>query len=73
MARKKKKVEADVVVSGTGGNQFMFCPATEAAKAWVNEHVQLEGWQWLGNAFAVDHRYAGELVEAMQEAGLVVE
>jgi hypothetical protein len=46
---------------------------SDAARAWVKENVELEGWQTLGtDAFAVDLRLAPPLVEGMRAAGLVV-
>jgi hypothetical protein len=54
------------------GSVLLFTPCTPPAQEWVNENVQLEGWQWLGNGFAVDPRYADQLIAGMEEAGLVV-
>ena len=54
------------------GSVFMFQPVSAAAKEWVDEHVQLEGWQWMGPAFAVDPRYVDGLVEGMAGDGLEV-
>ena len=55
------------------GSVFLFTLKTPAARARVDENVQLEGWQWVGaNAFAVDHRYADQLAAGMEEAGLEV-
>lgn len=62
----------DVIVSNEG-SLFTFTLKTSAARAWVEENVQLEGWQWLGTrTFAVDHRYADQLAAGMQDAGLEV-
>ncbi len=63
---------ADVTVHD-GGTIFMFELNTEAARAWVQENVSLEAWQWMGDAFVVEHRYAGGLAEGMIEHGLRVE
>jgi len=55
------------------GSVVSFAPLTLAARSWVEEHVHLESWQWLGNAaFAVDHRFAQPLIEGIIEAGLEV-
>ena len=54
------------------GSIFMFHVLTDAAREWVNENVGLESWQWLGNAFTVEHRYAQDLAEGMQDDGLTV-
>jgi len=47
---------------------------TDTAALFVAEHVELEDWQWLGaRSFAVDFRYAADLVAGMQDHGLTVE
>lgn len=61
----------DVEVSG-GGTVYLFTPLTQVAKDWVEEHVQVAGYQQFGPGFAVDHRYAGPLADGMEAAGLVV-
>ena len=55
------------------GSVMMVQPISAAAMAWVDENVKIDGWQWLGCAFAVDPRYLISLVEGMQDCGLVVE
>jgi hypothetical protein len=50
----------------------MFEILSEVAKTFVEENVQLESWQWMGNSFAVDHRYADDLIAGMKEYGLTV-
>jgi hypothetical protein len=67
-----KAPQADVHVSG-GGTMYLVTPLSDEAKAWVEENVPLEDWQWLGSGFGVEHRYIGNLVEGMREAGLVVQ
>lgn len=54
------------------GTIWMFHPISEDAKAWVDENVQLESYQWMGPRFAVEHRYASQLVQGMMEQGLTV-
>lgn len=57
----------------TGGSSvYMVEPLTSKAKVWVKEHVSVEGWQWLGKAFAVDHHYIGNLVDGIKGDGLSV-
>ena len=65
-------MEPDVRVANHG-TISMFTPLTEAAEAWVAEHLQLEDWQYLGKSFSVEHRYARDLATGMQGDGLVVE
>ncbi len=62
----------DVLVH-TEGTIWVFNPLSERARAWVNEHVAAEPWQWLCDALAVEHRYAPAIVEAMVADGLVLQ
>jgi hypothetical protein len=55
------------------GSVTMFRPISAQAKTWVEENVELEGWQWIGPAFAVETRYADELRYGMEDAGLSVD
>ena len=56
------------------GSVARFELKTQEAKNWVNENVELEGWQWLGKeSFAVDHRFTDPLITGMEESGLSVE
>ncbi len=52
------------------GTLFMFEPVTAEAKEWVDENLGLESWQWFGKRFAVEHRYAGDLIDGMAGDGL---
>ena len=54
------------------GTVFLFTPISQVAKEWVQQHVVLENWQWLGGSFAVDHRFALPLAEGMAQDGLRV-
>jgi hypothetical protein len=60
------KTQIDVQVENHG-SVFTFAVLTEAARAWVDENVQLESWQWMGGcaAFAVDARFAWDLACGM--------
>ena len=55
------------------GTIWLFTPLTQTATDWVEENLDLEPWQNMGNSFAVDHRPAANLAEGMRQAGLVVE
>jgi len=46
---------------------------SEQARQWIDENVQTEPWQWLGNNLAVDHHFIQDLAYGMQEAGLTGE
>jgi len=54
------------------GNIFMLEFCSDRAKAWQEEFISTESWQWLGSRLAVDHRFAVGVVEAMQRDGLSV-
>jgi hypothetical protein len=62
----------DLTIS-SDGIIYLFHPESPAALAWLDDNVRLEGWQWLGRAFAVEHRYVGALVDGMVADGLRVE
>jgi hypothetical protein len=61
----------DILVDDRG-SVFLLTPVTQLAKEWVKEHLNLEGWQWLGDAFAVEHRFVAALVDGMKSDGLKV-
>ena len=53
------------------GSVVSFALLTPAARTWINDNVQLEPWQWLGDAtFVVDHRFAQPLIDGIRGAGL---
>lgn len=55
------------------GSVTLVKPLTPAAHVWVDEHAQLESWQWLGASFAIEPRYVENLVSGMEHDGLQVE
>ena len=65
-------LQTDVIVSG-GGTIYLFHLESDTAHAWVDDQVHVEDWQWLGPAFAVEHRYARLLIDGMVADGLRVE
>lgn len=72
MAKTSPKVDIFIEGGARAQTVYRFIVCTKAARAWVDANVALEGWQWLGNGFGVDHRYAVDLADAMAAAGLVV-
>jgi len=54
------------------GSVVIVTPQTDAAKAWVEENVSLEGWQWFGGGFAVEHPRLDNLLAGMEEDGLEI-
>jgi hypothetical protein len=64
----------DITVTGRGSTLFSFHIVTVKARAWVEAHVDLESYQWLGeNTFVVEHRYADDLMDGMRMNDLIVE
>jgi len=63
---------ADVTVIDHG-SVVQFGPFSDRGREWVDENVETEGWQWLGNTFSVDHRYAPQLLHGFEGAGLSVD
>ena len=70
-ATQRSPQTADVLVENHG-SVFVFTPLTAAAREFVEEHVHLESYQWLGASFAVEHRYARDLAQGMIDDGLEV-
>lgn len=62
---------ADVLVEAHG-SVALVRPVSGVAQAWVTANVALEGWQWLGAAFAVEPRALFALVDGMEGDGLIV-
>lgn len=58
---------------GCHGSVVMIEPVSDEAKAWVDEKVAIESWQWMGKAFAAEPRMAADLADAIAEEGLEVE
>jgi hypothetical protein len=71
MNSQQKSVTPDVLVANVG-TLYTFCPLSERAKEWIDQHVQDDA-QWFGHALVVEHRYAWGLAQGMKDAGLVLE
>lgn len=54
------------------GSVILFVPKNDEAKTWMNENLQVEGWQRLGDNIAVDHRSAGIIIEALEDNGFTL-
>ena len=48
-------------------------PMTRDAHQWIEEHVKIEPWQRIECSVACEARYLRQLVNGMQDDGLVVE
>jgi hypothetical protein len=64
--------EADFMVR-PHGTVWTFEPKTESAKRFVGTDLDVQGWQWLGPAFGVDHRLANDLIAALEGEGFALE
>lgn len=69
--RALKPAGPDVVVHG-GGTVFIVTPITQAARDWVADSVNVPDYMRFGQGFAVEHRYVQDIIEGMQNDGLLV-
>lgn len=64
------------VIASNDGTLWVFECVTQGARDWAHENVNVPDYLWLGPAslgrFAVEHRFAGQLVEGFAEAGFRV-
>jgi hypothetical protein len=60
----------DIIIENHG-SVVLVRPITNTGHKWIDEHVDSEGWQWFGDALAVEPRYVGGLVEGAVNDGLV--
>jgi hypothetical protein len=70
MAQATKQTEADVTVENHG-TIFTFESHTDAGREWIEQNIP-EDAQWMGNRLCVEHRYAADIAQGMQNDGLVV-
>lgn len=56
-----------------GGSVASCTVLSTAGMEWVDENVATESWQWMGTTFAVEPRYAPDLLAAAQRDGLECE
>jgi hypothetical protein len=74
LAALARPVETHDVVVTQEGSVFHFALHTDAVRAFVPSQFALEPWQWLGDrAFAVDHRFAPQVVCILRDGGFDVE
>jgi virulence-associated protein VagC len=69
--KESRRTTADVSVENQG-SVVVLQPLTKKAKLWIDENVSSEPWQWVGNGLVIDWRMAEELIDAMQEEGLIL-
>lgn len=65
MTRKRE----DILIRDEG-TIVALSPVTKRGRAWVDDNIQAEPWQWLGGALCVDHRLAQDIIEGMAGDGL---
>ena len=65
-------VEIDFLVRPQG-TIWTFEPVSERAKEFTGTDLDVADWQWIGSAFAVDHRPANNLVAALEDEGFILE
>lgn len=53
------------------GSIWLFTPITDAAHAWVAEHIPDDAQTW-GESIVVEHRYIGRIVQGAANDGLRV-
>jgi hypothetical protein len=54
------------------GSVWLIRPLTELGRDWLDDHVQAESWQWLGDALSLAPRAVEAIADAMAEDGLEV-
>jgi hypothetical protein len=59
-------------VTGLGSSVVLLRPMTDAARAWADENLVLDQWQWFGGAIAIEHRYVENIVEGIRGDGMEV-
>ncbi len=72
MSNEIRQMVADVLIENYG-SVALFTPMTPDAHQWIEEHVEIEPWQWTGCSIACEPRCLDQFIEGMQESGLVVE
>jgi hypothetical protein len=54
------------------GSIVLLSPETEAARDWIEAHIDTETAQFWAGALAVEPRYLDPIVEGMREDGLCI-
>ena len=55
------------------GSVALLTPMTPAAHEWIEEHLEIEPWQWIGCSIACEPCCLEHIIEGLQEKGLIVE
>jgi hypothetical protein len=54
------------------GTIYILYAQTDAARAWVNEHLPTDRTTWGGNGTVIEHRYITDIIDGIKESGLSV-
>ena len=54
------------------GTVALLRPLTEAGSDWLDDNVEAEGWQYLGNALAAEPRSVHAIINGIVDDGLNV-
>jgi hypothetical protein len=68
---RERGLELDLLVE-PHGSVTLIRVLTEEGQAWVDENVAVEGWAWVGDAFACEPRMVGAVARGAVEDGLRV-
>lgn len=61
----------DVEIRYAGSVTQLFINTSDAQE-WVEDNLDTEGWQWMGNALCVESRFVDAVVQGMRDDGLEV-
>ena len=71
-----KRIESTAVADFSlynGGTIFRLTLNTQAARAWVDENLSLESWQWFGDdSIVIEGRFILDILAGIKAAGLTV-
>jgi len=60
----RKKINFMVTDEGT---VVFITPVSDVARQWVDENLSIEPWMWMGSGFGIEHRYADDILMAINE------
>ena len=55
------------------GTVCLIRPLNGPATDWLDEHVESEGWQWMGDALACEPRMLPTIADGMEADGFTVQ
>lgn len=54
------------------GSMIGFRPITDKGKAFIDNNLETEAWQWLGPVLYIDQRMAPKIISAAEDEGLTI-